>query len=322
MPKIISGFEPLAIKTACEQLQKGDIVALPTETVYGLAADARNEEAVKKIFAAKKRPAFNPLICHVHPHFDLKDYVTLSSLALEFIEAFWPGPLSLVLPLASGHPIAPSVTANLPSLALRAPANDIFQSVLQNFGFPLAAPSANKSQGLSPTEAEHVFMSLKESDITILDGGASSVGLESTIIDLSSPSAPRLLRRGSITKKDIEDKLNIILTESLSPNKEGKVASPGQMLQHYSPNTPLRLDVTTPLEDEVWLSFGHSSGTHSKELNLSPTGDLEEAARHLFSFLWKADQFHANSIAVAPIPHKGIGIAINDRLKRAAQQVK
>ncbi len=318
MPKIINGFTEDAINTACRQLKNGNIVALPTETVYGLAADACNEEAVKKIFKAKKRPLINPLICHVHPSFDLSAYVEVSPMAQQFIDAFWPGPLSLVLPLAPHHNIAPSVTAGLSTLALRAPRHDVFQNILKKLQTPLAAPSANKSKGLSPTEAQHVLASLCDSDITILDGGAAIIGLESTIIDLCIPQKPLLLRQGVITKEEIQNKLSVELGESLTPNKEGKVNSPGQLLQHYAPKTSLRLHITKPLPDEVWLSFGASNYSHHLEFNLSPNGHLEEAAANLFSFLWKADQLHVKSIAIAPIPHEGIGMAINDRLKRAA----
>ncbi len=322
MPKIISASNKEAIPTACTLLKNGHIVALPTETVYGLAADAQNEEAVKKIFEAKNRPLFNPLICHVHSSFNLQAYVTVSSLAKKFMQAFWPGPLTIVLPLASHHNIAPSVTSGLSTIALRAPHNNIFQAILQEIQTPLAAPSANISKGLSPTKAEHVLMSLHNSDIYILDGGPSSVGLESTIVDLSLPHRPCLLRQGVITKQDIENKLSVCLNESLKPNSTKKVTSPGQLLQHYSPNTPLRLNVTTPLTGEVWLNFGPSNYRHDTEFNLSLKGDLKEAAANLFSFLWKADQLHAKSIAIAPIPQHGIGIAINDRLKRAATKVK
>ncbi len=322
MPKIINGFEEDSINIACTELKNGHIVALPTETVYGLAADACNENAVKKIFKAKKRPSFNPLICHVHPSFDLQAYVELSPLAEKFMQAFWPGPLSLVLPLAPHHNIAHSVTAGLPTIALRAPDNDIFQTILQKIKTPLAAPSANISKGLSPTEAEHVFMSLHETSITILDGGPSSIGLESTIVDISSPQNPRLLRQGLITKKEIENKLSLSLSESLEPNENGKVSSPGQLLQHYAPNTPLRLNVTQPFENEAWLTFGSFNSDHDKIFHLSLTADLKEAAANLFSFLWKADQLHVKSIAIAPIPDEGIGIAINDRLKRAAGKIK
>ncbi len=294
------------------------LVALPTETVYGLAADATSEAAVSKIFIAKQRPAINPLICHVHPKFDLSQYVYLDSHIEKIMDILWPGAITFVLRLQEDSNIAPSVTAGLDSVALRMPNHAFFQSVLEVFGRPIAAPSANKSKGLSPTRAEHVARSLAdEEDLLIVDAGRCMVGLESTILDLRAKT-PVLLRRGGFSLEALEDKLQTSIIDH-SQEVTTKVIAPGQLLQHYAPNKPLRLNVDAPQEDEIWLSFGKSGYHHHLELNLSHNGDLEEAAQNLFDFLWQADQSDAPKIAAAPIPLEGIGLAINDRLWRAAQ---
>lgn len=319
MPTIIDGNTPSSIKIAVNALTNGDIVALPTETVYGLAADATNKIAVQKVFLAKGRPAINPLICHIHEDFDLSEYVEITDDAQKLMQQFWPGPLSIIFTLKSNSPISALVTAGLPSVALRAPNHPVFRQVLKSLGRPIAAPSANKSEGLSPTTAQHVADSLSATDIYIFDGRNTNIGLESTIVDARNPT-PILLRYGTITAKEIEQCLNKKVTVKTSPNKNEDILSPGQMLRHYAPRKKLYLNVTNPNNDSAWLSFGQNNLNHLYELNLSPNGDLAEAAQNLFSFLWKADKLNVKSICVAPIPNMDIGIAINDRLKRAANE--
>lgn len=319
MPTIIDGHYPNTIETAVNELAAGNVVALPTETVYGLAADAANNIAVQKIFTIKARPAVNPLICHVHEDFNLSHYVEITDDAQKLMQQFWPGPLSIILSLKPNSPISHLVTANLSSLALRAPNHPIFRQILKKLGRPIAAPSANKSESLSPTMAQHVADSLSSADIYIVDGGNTQVGLESTIIDARGQT-PVLLRYGSVTADEIEQCLNKKIAIKTSANNNKDILSPGQMLRHYAPNKKLYLNITQPNNDSAWLSFGDNNIEHPHELNLSINGNLAEAAQNLFSFLWKADQLNVKSISVAPIPNTDIGIAINDRLKRAANE--
>lgn len=319
MPKIIDGTDIKSIDIAINELNNGHVIALPTETVYGLGADATNNLAVQQIFSIKDRPAINPLICHVHKDFELSAYVEVSPQARILMETFWPGPLSIICELKEDTPIASHVTAGLSSVALRAPHHPIFEEILKRFARPIAAPSANKSQSLSPTSAEHVAESLSHADIYIIDGSIAPIGLESTIID-ARIQKPILLRHGAISVQDIEACLSCSIDVSTQPNKEGKVLSPGQMLKHYSPQKSLKLNITQPNNDEAWLSFGSNEINHPFELNLSETGNLDEAAKNLFSFLWKADKLNVKYISVAPIPNEGIGVAINDRLNRAARE--
>lgn len=319
MPTIIDGNAPNAIEIAVNALIAGDIVALPTETVYGLAADATNDIAVKKIYSAKGRPTINPLICHIHEDFDLTEYVEITDDAKKLMYQFWPGPLSMIFALKPNSSISNLVTAGLSSVALRAPNHSIFRQVLKSLGHPIAAPSANRSESLSPTTAQHVKYSLPHTDMFILNGGHTNIGLESTIIDVRS-SVPTLLRYGSVTAEKIENCLNKKVIIKTSVNKNEDVLSPGQMLRHYAPTKKLYLNITTPDKDCAWLSFGANNLNHPHEFNLSISGNLSEAAQNLFSFLWKADKLNVKSICVAPIPDKDVGIAINDRLKRAANE--
>lgn len=297
------------IETACTLLKEGNIVALPTETVYGLAADATNESAVQRIFQIKGRPTFNPLIVHVLTIEQTANIGEIPPSAMPLLEQFWPGPLTIVVPLKENHPLAPSVTAGLKTIALRMPAHPVFQEVLRAYGKPLAAPSANASNTLSCTRAEHVSKSLGNKIPLIIEGNVCDHGLESTIVDFST-STPTILRHGALSAEELG-----ILTHT---SNQDKIKAPGQLKRHYAPSIPLRLNVKTPRGGEAFLNFGTS---HPQEtLNLSPASDLKEAAQNLFQMLHQLDDPHQfTAIAVSPIPHEGIGVAINDRLNRGAQ---
>jgi L-threonylcarbamoyladenylate synthase len=291
---------PEAIAEAARLIAAGLPVAMPTETVYGLAADATDGAAVARIYEAKGRPSFNPLIVHV------KDIAQASEIALVDEEAaalagrYWPGPLTLVLPLRPGAPIAALVTAGLATVAIRAPAHAAMRALLEATGKPLAAPSANASGGISPTRAAHVLASLGGRIPLIVDGGPTGHGLESTIVALTG-GGPRLLRPGPI---DL----------GLRVEDPAGIESPGQLARHYAPAKPLRLDVVEARRDEWLIGFGAVPG----DATLSASGDLVEAAANLFERLHEAEAAPEGAIAVAPIPAVGLGAAINDRLRRAA----
>lgn len=298
-----------AITAATQLLMAGQIVAIPTETVYGLAADAQNAEAVARIYAAKGRPDFNPLIVHVRDQKAAEKLGVFNATAQALAEAFWPGPLTLVLPLQPDAPIARAVTAGLPTIAIRCPAHPVMQALLLKSGLSLAAPSANPSGSISPTRADHVLKGLGGAVPMILDGGSCSAGLESTIVAVREDGW-QILRPGPVTSEDIE---NVIGYAPLAA-ANGFIEAPGQMASHYAPSKPVRLNVIASEPDVYLIGFGAIAGDD----NLSATGDLAQAAAHLFEALHTADASAAVSIAVAPIPHEGIGIAINDRLARAA----
>ena len=298
-----------AITAAMELLRSGQIVAIPTETVYGLAADAQNAEAVARIYAAKGRPDFNPLIVHVRDQKAAEKLGVFNATAQALAEAFWPGPLTLVLPLQPNAPIARAVTAGLPTIAIRCSAHPVVQALLLKSGLSLAAPSANPSGSISPTRADHVLKGLGGAVPMILDGGSCSAGLESTIVAVREDGW-QILRPGPVTSEDIE---NVIGYAPLAATN-GFIEAPGQMASHYAPSKPVRLNVIASEPDVYLIGFGAIAGDD----NLSATGDLAQAAAHLFEALHTADASAAVSIAVAPIPHEGIGIAINDRLARAA----
>ncbi len=298
---------PDGFAKAAALLSQGQLVAIPTETVYGLGADACNGQAVAAIYAAKDRPAFNPLIIHVLNAQMAQRYAQWSDLAEKLATVFWPGPLTLVLPLRNGHGLSSLVTAGLDSVAIRVPAHPAAQTLLRAFGGPIAAPSANPSGRISPTTAAHVRAGLAGKVAAILDAGPSDVGLESTIVGLAG--MPRLLRPGGIAREDIET----VLGESLSDAAEDTVTAPGQLRSHYAPNAKVRIDALRPEKDEVYLGFGEMAC----DLNLSPRADLKEAAARLFDHLHALDAT-GRPIAVAPIPKNGLGVAINDRLQRAA----
>ncbi len=298
-----------AIAAAAQLLHAGQIVAIPTETVYGLAADAQNAEAVAHIYAAKGRPDFNPLIVHVRDRKAAEKLGLFNATAQALAEAFWPGPLTLVLPLKQGAPVARAVTAGLPTIAIRCPNHPVMQALLLKSDLSLAAPSANRSGAISPTRADHVLKGLGGAVPMILDGGPCSAGLESTIVAVRDDGW-QVLRPGPVTSLEIEQTLGF---PPLSL-PTASIEAPGQMASHYAPSKPVRLNAKLPEEGEYLIGFGAIAGDD----NLSETGDLAQAAAHLFEALHNADASLASAIAVAPIPQEGIGIAINDRLSRAA----
>lgn len=291
-------------------LREGGLVAFPTETVYGLGADAGNGRAVAGIYAAKGRPSFNPLIVHLPGAEEVDRLAEVPERARDLMAAFWPGPLTLVLPLREGAPLSPLVTAGLPSVALRAPAHPLARALLEAAGRPLAAPSANPSGRVSPTTAGHVLAGLAGRIDAVLDGGACAVGLESTILALG-PGGPRLLRAGGLPVETLEAALGERLALDTDP---ARIVAPGQMASHYAPRGRLRLNARAAEPGEVMLGFGEVAG----ELTLSASGDLQEAAASLFAALHSLDAMGAERIAVAPVPERGLGRAINDRLRRAA----
>jgi L-threonylcarbamoyladenylate synthase len=298
-----------AITAAMELLRSGQIVAIPTETVYGLAADASNADAVAKIYAAKGRPDFNPLIVHVADQSAAENLADFSPMAHQLAQAFWPGPLTLVLPLRADADIAGAVTAGLPTIALRCPAHPVMQALLKKTGLNLAAPSANKSGGISPTRAEHVLAGLGGAVPMILDGGPCSAGLESTIVAVRD-NGWQILRPGPVTAADIE---RVLGTSPLKASGDN-IEAPGQLASHYAPSKAVRLNAIQPEPGEWHIGFGAIEGND----NLSAAGDLAQAAANLFDALHRADASAALSISVAPIPQEGIGVAINDRLQRAS----
>lgn len=305
----ILGPDQAGTARAAELLRTGALVAFPTETVYGLGADARNGTAVANIYAAKGRPAFNPLIAHVASATAAQRYVVWNDLAEVLANAFWPGPLSLVLPLKEGHGISELVTAGLSTLAVRVPAHPAAHAILEALDGPVAAPSANPSGGISPTTAAHVLGGLNGRIAAVLDDGPCDVGLESTIIGLAG-NVPLLLRPGGLAAEEIEAVLGrpLIMRDATDP-----LTAPGQLLSHYAPDSALRLNARASEGDELFLGFGPMDC----DLNLSETGDLAEAAANLFGHLHNLDGL-GRAIAVAPVPHHGLGQAINDRLQRAA----
>ena len=295
-------------------LREGRLVAMPTETVYGLAADAGNDAAVARIFAAKNRPSFNPLIVHVPDTAAADRLGCLDARAVRLAKHFWPGALTIVVRRRRGARLSLLVSAGLDTVALRVPAHPVAQSLLRLCGIPLAAPSANRSGRVSPTAATHVQESLGSAVDLTLDGGPCPIGLESTVVELTRP-VPRLLRAGGVPLELIEAELGRLE----SAEDATRPASPGQLPSHYAPELPLRLEATSVDADEALLAFGPNppAGAHAT-LNLSVGGDLTEAASHLFDYLRNLDQSGARRIAAMPIPDHGLGRAINDRLRRAA----
>lgn len=299
------------IAEAADLLRAGALVAIPTETVYGLAADARNDRAVAAIYAAKNRPAFNPLIVHLPDLAAVARLAVLTPEAERLAAAFWPGPLTLVLPLRPDAGLSPLVTAGLDTVAIRLPAHPVARALLAQAGIPVAAPSANPSGRVSPTRAEHVLAGLSGRIAAVLDGGPCAVGVESTILALDGP--PALLRPGGVAVEAIEAALGAPL---LMPGDPSTPKAPGQLASHYAPEARVRLNATQAQEGEVLVGFGPIAG----HLTLSASGDLLEAAANLFHFLREADALAGpgGAIAFAPVPETGLGRAINDRLRRAA----
>lgn len=297
------------IARAAAILANGGVVAVPTETVYGLAARADSAEAVARIYATKGRPDFNPLIVHVSSLDMARELAEFDAPAEQLADSFWPGPLTMVLPLRTGAPVARAVTAGLPTIGIRMPAHLVTREVIKRLGGAIAAPSANRSNAISPTRPEHVFASFGPNCPPVLDAGASTAGLESTIIALDAGGGWRMLRPGPISAEDI--------AHMLGPESDGKteaIEAPGQMPRHYSPGKPLLLNQVRSGPETFLIGFGEISG----DVSLSVSGDLAEAASRLYDCLHVAAASEAPMIAVAPIPDVGIGTAINDRLKRAA----
>jgi L-threonylcarbamoyladenylate synthase len=306
---------PAELDRAAELLRQGRLVAFPTETVYGLGADATNEAAIAAIFAAKARPRFNPLIIHVIDEAMARPLVVFDERSLRLVKHFWPGPLTLVLPRARACPVPLLASAGLDSLAVRVPAHPLPRALIRAVGRPIAAPSANRSGRVSPTTAQHVLDELDGRIAAVLDGGPCRVGLESTVVDLTGPR-PALLRPGGLAAEAIEEVLGPL------ERAEGDAAaprSPGLLASHYAPSLPLRLNAETVHPGEALLAFGRRAPPGAKEVRwLSRKGDLAEAAVNLFAALRALDRPEFAGIAVMPIPGHGLGLAINDRLRRAA----
>jgi L-threonylcarbamoyladenylate synthase len=298
------------IAEAARLLAAGALVAFPTETVYGLGGDARSDTAVARIFQAKGRPSFNPLIVHLPDLAAVERVARLTPRARDLAQAFWPGPLTLVLPVVEGA-VSPLVTAGLPTVAVRVPAHPLAQALLRAFGGPVAAPSANPSGRVSPTRVEHVLDGLAGRIAAVLDGGPCAVGLESTIV-VTDPE-PLLLRPGGLPVEALEAALGMTLATAGDGEKP---TAPGQLQSHYAPEAVVRLNATSAAPGEVLVGFGPVRGA----LTLSETGDLIEAAARLFQTLREADHLAGpgGRIAFAPVPEMGLGRAINDRLRRAA----
>ncbi len=289
-----------AIAEAAALIRAGECVAIPTETVYGLAADATDSRAVAGIYAAKGRPSFNPLIVHVPDLATAERIAVFDDRARDLAARFWPGPLTLVLPVRPDAGIASLVTAGLDTIAIRVPRHRAMQALLAASGTPLAAPSANASGAISPTRAEHVALSLAGRIPLVIDDGATPAGVESTIV-----MGERILRPGPLGAEDLGLAIAV---------PDGRITAPGQLDSHYAPSKPLRLNATEAKDGEYLIGFGAITGAET----LSAGGDLAEAAANLFDALHRADASGAPAIAVAPIPESGIGVAINDRLRRAA----
>lgn len=305
------------VGAAATRLRAGELVAFPTETVYGLGANACDGRAVARIFETKGRPSFNPLIVHVGGREVAERHVSFTSDAEKLVAAFWPGPLTLVLRAQSGTPISGLVTAGLETMAVRVPAHPLARDLLKAFGGPIAAPSANRSGRVSPTRAEHVQQEFGAAVPLVLDGGACEGGLESTIVDVSGKE-PVLLRPGTISRDDLEAALGkpVVVAGAIEGEKP---TAPGQLSSHYAPSIPVRLNADAAQDGEALLGFGaEMPKMQGFSFNLSPSGDLREAAANLFDALRKLDTPAVSGIAVMRIPADGIGEAINDRLQRAA----
>jgi L-threonylcarbamoyladenylate synthase len=312
LPLILT-TSPDDLARAAQALRDGAIVAVPTETVYGLAARADRVEAVAAIYRAKGRPDFNPLIVHVADVAGAEALAELDDRARVLAAAFWPGPLTMVLPRRGDAPLAAAVTAGLPTVAIRCPAHPIMQAILRQSGLPLAAPSANRSGGVSPTTADHVAASLGVRVPIIVDGGACAAGIESTIVALRADGGWQVLRPGPITSAQ----LAAVLGQGEAADEHRGIEAPGQMTSHYAPGKPVRLNAAQKAADEFYISFGAEGG----DTSLSRSGDLAEAAARLYAALHEASGAPQPKVAIAPIPDEGIGAAINDRLRRAAAPI-
>lgn len=309
-----TAFTTQSLFDAAQAIRAGKLVSFPTETVYGLGADATNDRAVAQIYEAKGRPSFNPLIAHIASMEQARTIGVFDERAEKLASAFWPGALSIIVPIKEGATISSLVTAGLDSIALRMPAPSPVRDLIAQAGVPIAAPSANKSGRISPTLASHVEEDLGDACAYILDGGPCEAGVESTIIDCASDTL-RILRPGPVTAEMIATLCPELATEKAVINNSTPNA-PGQLSSHYAPQKPVRLDVTTPQEGDITIGFGPSS--HKVDFTLSETGDVIEAAANLFAVLHQADKTDGTAIAIAPIDKTGIGAAIHDRLMRAA----
>jgi len=310
---------PGSARTASDCLSRGGLVAFPTETVYGLGADATDGRAVARLYEAKGRPAFNPLIAHVPDLAAACALAVFNADAERLASAFWPGPLTLVLPRKPGCPVSELATAGLDTIAIRVPDHALAREILRAFGRPVVAPSANVSGHVSPTTAAHVFEDLDGKIDLIVDGGPTPVGIESTIVACLDKS--KILRPGGLSRQTIEAKLGHKLAQAIEPQAETPLA-PGMLESHYAPRSALRLDAASLEPGEVLLAFGAPLPGAAAMLNLSERGDLSEAAANLFGHLRRLDAMGAPKIAVMPIPYRGLGEAINDRLRRAAAPKK
>lgn len=325
MAPLILKADQSGINRASERLRAGGLVAFATETVYGLGADATNPKAVATIYATKGRPTFNPLIAHVASRQEADKLVDLPPALARLADAFWPGPLTLVAPKRAHSHIADLMTAGLPTLAVRVPGNAVARALICAAGCPVAAPSANLSGRVSPTTAEHVAADFAGSDLAILDAGPCVAGLESTIVGIDAAGRLQLLRPGAIAKEDIERVAGEPLQQHLPPSNAAPTA-PGQLTSHYAPQAKLRLFATGLLPGEHLIAFGcvppplqrQCEAQGADVLNLSPSGDLSEAAANLFAVLRRVDQRGWEKVAVMPVPSHGLGLAIADRLNRAA----
>lgn len=319
-----------AIARAAKEIVSGNLVVIPTETVYGLGANALEGKAVAKIFEAKNRPSFNPLIVHVHDLEQAMEYGVFDERARAIAHHFWPGPLTIIVPRQENCVIADLVSAGLPTIALRVPGHPVAQALIQESGVPIAAPSANRSGEPSATTPKHAAQSLRGVEGTILAAGSCQVGLESTVLDLSEQQA-RILRPGAITDEDLQPYLQNVEYDF---GQHERPKSPGQLLKHYAPSIPVRLGAVDVKEGEALLAFGSTQfmgaegggfahdKAESSFQNLSETGDLQEAAANLFTMLRDLDNPENAGIAVMSVPDVGLGIAINDRLSRAAAASK
>lgn len=305
--------DKIGMTEAAEEIRAGHLVAFATETVYGLGADATNDLAVASIYEAKGRPSFNPLIVHVPSLEKARDYVEFNDVAERLAATFWPGALTLVLPRVKDCPISRLASAGLETLAIRVPGHKLALEFLKECERPLAAPSANPSGGISPTKAQHVIDGLEGKIAGVIDGGPCPVGVESTVVGFTENDQPVLLRPGGITQEALEASVGPLL----SHDANGTTPSPGMLLSHYAPNASVRLNATAKEPGEAYLAFGREYDTIA-DVNLSINGDLTEATALLFSALHFLDKMNFKRIAVGPIPEVGLGVAINDRLRRAA----
>jgi L-threonylcarbamoyladenylate synthase len=314
-PRVTLRLQPSEVDEAARLIRGGELVAFATETVYGLGADAASERAVAAIFAAKERPRINPLIVHVADAEAAEDLAVFDRRAQDLAARFWPGPFTLVLKRRQSCRVSLLASAGLDTLALRVPAHELAQRLIRAAATPIAAPSANRSGRVSPTTAAHVAAELDGRIAAILDAGPCRVGLESTVLDLSG-RAPRLLRPGGLAIEEIEAAIGPV---ARAHDQAGALRSPGQLASHYAPSLPLRLEARTVAADEALLAFGRDVPQGAaRVVSLSETGDVVEAAANLFAALRALDRGEYRAIAVMPIPEHGLGLAINDRLRRAA----